>query len=344
MKKFYLTCYLMVWAVLMAQSQTVLKKQYHAMNSGDEHYFVITEKTGQGSAGYGQTWDFSGLKAKGELTSKMSIFSSAKGKLNIPKANLVLEESGTQFYFDVGDDRIAYYGAVTKQGAVYAYDEPLLKMKFPLRYGESHSGSYSGDLIYQNGRKRGFTGHYSLEVDGYGKLILPGNVEIDDVVRLKTVREKQYNNSGFKSVMVSYKWYAQEVRYPLLSVIRSGSPDKTKPIKTAYYGDAASIAQKDKDQKPEVSSPRSQIHVSCYPNPFSNTFKVDYQLMEKNDVRVTVFDNAGKKIKDVRFKDQRAGKYSKTIDAAGERFSSGMYHIAIQIGDHTARKSLLRVE
>ena len=334
----------MVWAVMMAQSQTALKQQYHAMNPGDEHGFILTENTDQGAAGYGQTWDFSGLKTKGELTSKMSVYASAKGSSDIPQANLVLDEAGNKFFFHVADDRIAYYGAVTKQGAVYAYDEPLLKMKFPLRYGDIYSGSYSGNLIYQNGKKRGFTGDYSLEVDGYGKLILPGNIEINDVVRLKTVREKQFNNSGFKSAMVSYKWYAQGVRYPLLSVIRSGTPDKTKTIKTAYFEDAASITREKKVQKAEVSSPRSQIQVSCYPNPFSNTFKVDYQLMEKNDVLVTVFDNAGKKIKDVQFEDQRPGKYSKTIDAAGERFSNGMYHIAIQIGDHRARESLLRVE
>ena len=265
---------------------------------------------------------------------------SSEDASSVPEANVVLEEDGNRFFFNVKEDIIEHYGTINKNGTVVNYDQPGIKLRFPLSYGESYSETFSGEAIATGGEKYTFTGNVSLKVDGFGKLILPGNIEINDVVRLKTTKVRRYEDASYSSVTISYKWYCQEVNYSLLTIIRSGTSNKTRPVKTAYYGKAGSISQIEE----KTSQPLSSLKANVYPNPFNRYIKLDYELTEKTDVQIEVFDNAGKKIKEVLFKNQPPDQYSRTVKTEEESFSNGMYYITIKAGNQSVKKSLLRVE
>jgi hypothetical protein len=344
MKKFYLSVLSVLVLASSGLTQTKLSSEFHSFRLNDEHYFIISEDAEQGPAGYGETWDFSGLKKKGEMTSHMLPAYNVKKADRAPEANLVLEEYDTHFFFKANKNTMKQYATALGNGTFIRYNEPFVKLRYPFEYGESYEGDYSGKLITSKGKARKFNGNYSVEVDGYGSLILPGDIRLNDVLRLKTVKRKKYENTNYTSVTISYKWYCKEVNYPLLTVIRSGTEEKTKPTKVAYYGDAASINQKEESQKKTADKSLDQMNVNIYPNPFSQNFTIDYAVKERSDVRVTLFDNSGKKVKETLFEDQAPGSYSRMIKAGDKHLSGGMYYINLQIGDQVIRKNLLKVK
>jgi hypothetical protein len=344
MKKFYLLVFASVVFIGTSFSQAKLENYKHTFKPGDEHHFFITNKVEEGPAGKGVVWDFTDLKKQGDLKSHMLLTSEVENTGKIPEANIILEEYGTHFYFRMAGNSMKHYGTVTKNNTILKYDKPFVKMIYPFEFGQSKKGTYSGEIQTSDNKKK-FKGNYHIEVDGYGDLILPGDIKIKDVLRLKTVKEKTYENSSYTSVIESYKWYCQDVRYPLLTVIKSGKPGKTKTIKTAYYADAEMLSvNNNKNPANREGYAVIEGEVNAYPNPFEEQFNVDYTLGKKGDVDIIIFDNSGRKIKDIHLKNQPRGNYQRTIKADGNNFTNGLYHITIKVNNQDIKKRLLKVE
>jgi len=322
-------------------AQTTLKTDAHTLRPGDQHQFIIAEKAKEGPAGYSQVWDFSDLEKKSEMKSKMLSAGFVKQSNEIPEANVVLEERGTHFFFDVSKHSMKQYGTITKNNTVIKYDKPFVKMFYPFEYGNSRSGDYAGRIISSK-RERAFTGNYLIEVDGYGKLKLPGDVVVNDVVRLKTVKKKTYEGSSHTSTIVSYKWYCDQVRYPLLTIIKYQRPDNDHYIKTAYYADAGSIDQTKEEAKASEDALK-KASINVFPNPFREQLTLEYQLASKSDVEIIIYDSSGKKVKHINLNNQSAGNYRRNVSTSGDEFAEGMYHINIKAGNSVYKESLMKV-
>jgi len=170
---------------LNSYAQTALTNKNHAIKTGDSHHFYLAEKANQGPAGPNQIWDFSNLKKNGELTSVMLNPTETAGGAQIPEANAAIKENDVVFFFKVSDDEVLDYGFASC-GNVYKYQKPLVKMKFPFQYGSVQQGEFQG--INVNNPEITLNGTYKIEVDGYGKLVLPGNVTANNTIRLKSTR------------------------------------------------------------------------------------------------------------------------------------------------------------
>jgi len=344
MKKLYLSIFLILGITAHIFAQVVLETENHTLRPGDEHPFVIVKNSKEGPGGNNQVWDFSDLEKKSEFKSHMLSSGFVKNAEKIPEANVVLEENGTHFFFDVSKNGMKQYGTITKNNTVIKYDKPFVKMVYPFEYGDAKSGQYSGRMITSKDEKA-FTGTYNIQVDGSGKLKLPGGVVIDDVVRLKTEKTKQYEGSSHKSTIVSYKWYCDQVRYPLLTIIKAERGDKSNYLKSAYYADAELIDQeKEKDERKETQAGLNNKQVKVYPNPFRNDFTVEYQLGSSQDVEINVFNSSGQKVKNILLNDQKAGNYSRKISTNGEEFSEGMYYIHVNTKEGDHKESLMKVK
>jgi hypothetical protein len=75
-----------------------------------------------------------------------------------------------------------------------------------------------------------------------------------------------------------------------------------------------------------------------YPNPFSETTKIKYCLPVKAEVSLSVFNNNGKKVKELVDNIQEAGTYEVILDTRD--FSSGNYYYkfgAVDLGSGLKR-------
>ena len=339
MRKFYLAiCISMLTYPL--QAQFLMQSNTHLLRTGDEHYFIITNNAGPGTGGTNVIWDYSSLEQNSTLTSYMYSAYSTEKSAEIPEANAVLEEFGNKFYFKVSDGLIEQYGTVTQNNTITKYDQPFVKMVFPFNYGDQYSGNFSGVVEGINNYKASFTGTYSLEADAYGTLILPGNIVYKDVVRIKTEKQQCYNNQNCNCSVITYKWYSQDVRYPLLTIIQNKTTQGVKTSRTAYYAKAESK----KTDRTDVSFASENIKAKVYPNPFQSEFKIDYTIIQNSDVMIEIYDNSGKRLRSISKLNQKAGLYSETIQSNKLGEQLGIYHIRIIAGNESISETMVRVE
>lgn len=342
MKKYYLIISLMSVVILNTQAQFLMKSNSHLLRAGDEHNFNITNNADPGEKGPSIIWDFSDLKTKSSLTSYMYSAYTTENATDIPEANTVLEEFNVKFYFKASDERIEQYGTVSQNNTITKYDKPFVKMVFPFNYGDIYSGHFSGTVEGANNYKADFTGTYLLEADAYGTLILPENIQYKNVFRIKTTKEQCYTtNNSCNCATISYKWYSEDVRYPLLTIIQNQTSNGIKTIQTAYYSEAKNQSDDNPQNRKIVSE---NMEAKIYPNPFKDEFKIDYSIANDADVSIEIYDNTGIKVGSIQKPHQKAGYYTETIysDILGNQL--GMFHIRIIAGNEEISKTVIRGE
>ena len=338
MKKLYLVSIFFI-CFYTGKSQFVMQNSTHVLQTGDEHYFNICNTADEGPSGPAQVWDFSKLETQSQLTSYMYQPDETSFSSDMDAANAVLEEYNTKFYFRTSPHMIEQYGTVSKNNTIIRYDKPFVKMIFPFSYGDSYTGDFSGTVEGNNNYSATFTGSYTLEADAYGTLVLP-NKTYHNVLRLKTYKEQCYNNSACNCGNISYKWYVQGIRYPLLTIIKTHSSSGESVIRTAYYS-------KIKENKTEETNQPlwdETIQATIYPNPFENEFKIDYQLAVDSDITIEIYDNSGRKVHTIYKMSQKAGYYTERINSDDIGNQSGLYHIRFITGEESLSRSIIRSE
>lgn len=331
MTKPFTTLLLLFGLFLGVYGQTSLTFKDHAYRVGDTHHFYLTEKADEGGSGPNQVWDFSRLKVTGELTSKMLSPSETPGAA-IADANCAIKESDNFFYFKVTDESVIDYG-FSGCGGVFKLDKPIVRFKYPCTYGYSQSGDFQGSNISNPGAK--ITGTYKIEADAYGKLVLPNNVTFDNVIRVKSVRKF----TGSNAAEVTYKWYSADVRYPLLTIIKSDDNSKSIATLTAYYADASQLKLKAVE---ETSATSGEGSISAYPNPFGDNLILEYRLNNAGFVKVDLLDNSGKLVQAILSENQSQGGHRKTLTSEISSLSPGIYYIKAIIDGNVIVKKVVK--
>lgn len=312
---------LLILFVLSTFGQLQLTYEDNAYLKSDYQPFILTQNVEEGNAGPDQVWDFSQLTKIGEINSYMSEAAQSSYSVLYPAANVVLRENATDFFFKVGPSGIEEYGN-SNENVTIKYDKPILKFPFPFVYGASVSGTYSGHIAGTPEIQIG--GPYSSHADGYGTLILPGNVVVKDVLRVRFTRGSNDSPNG---ETVVFRWYARNsdpiLRYPLLSVTKVESPAKSYVYRVAYYAYSERLTNATGTEKiinaQEYTSDKSQnYNISIFPNPFIERAKIEYSLPVDAKVTLLVTDNLGRVVETLVDSKQAAGKHSASIKGDGQ--------------------------
>jgi hypothetical protein len=99
---------------------------------------------------------------------------------------------------------------------------------------------------------------------------------------------------------------------------------------------------------PALSKVDKKISVSDYalrtfPNPFNSAFTLEYTLPQLSDVRMNVYDVAGRLIKTVEHAGVGSGVHREQIDFAGINAATGIYLIALRAGEFTQQQKICYV-
>ncbi|HOY30340.1 MAG TPA: hypothetical protein PKW80_00530 [Bacteroidales bacterium] len=322
MKKLLLYISFVIFTIIRISAQNGLTYDNNAYLNADEQPYIIAEQVNEGNPGPDQIWDFSALKQSGELTSYMYSAKDIEGCVSFPEANIVLREKNTNYFFKVSPSGMDEYGNSNENFSV-VYDKPIVKFPFPFTYGSSCSGVYSGTVLKKN-NSYPISGTYSTLADGFGSLILPGNIKIDNVLRVRFVRKR--DNSATESV--TYRWYAQNsdpvVRYPLLTITFHKKGTSSKAHIVAYYANAYQLANNQANINPseisgEYTSPDAGIYdVKISPNPFTEKAQIEYRVPELSRIRIEAFDNTGRIVEKLTEAEQDAGPYSVFFKGSGQ--------------------------
>ncbi|MDP8240348.1 MAG: T9SS type A sorting domain-containing protein, partial [Candidatus Hatepunaea meridiana] len=108
--------------------------------------------------------------------------------------------------------------------------------------------------------------------------------------------------------------------------------------KDVYNQDALSVIRLTES----VELPDEYAIVSAYPNPFNSLMKVSYNLPEAANVKLNVFDLAGRFVAELANGRRQAGIYTTTFD--GSDLASGIYMIRFEAGGHALQYKVTLVK
>jgi len=325
-----------------AQQPITLNFETHSILPGADNNMVLCQYTEPGTGGYDVTWDFSSLKANSKFTGFVNNDSKTKTTGYFQSANTVLEEFNNRFYLRISKDRTEQIGyASANNSVIITYDQPFVKMRFPFTMNDHYTGSFSGTM--KTGQNEfPINGYYEVTADGYGKLVLPGNVTADNVLRVKTTKtyDVQLNDITQHVEINTYRWYGLYNRYPLLVLtsVKTSSGASTFTEYQAAYNNAVNVALPLSDKQNEISQ------FSVYPNPSNDYVTIDYSVASRKKAVIDLYDNTGRKVKNLLNNTLEAGNYQLVFNTADDKLSPGIYIIRADFGNLVKKESIIITE
>lgn len=241
-------------------AKAVLDFKVVSYRANDKIRYCMITNDGIGGKGENISWDFSNADV---LRKNIEIEYSTDNTRDISIAGIC---NNNRLYYRQDSTGIAKLGYENNYTRV-KYDRPEHTLSFPIEYGKEDKGIFHGIAMFcENVMMREF-GIYSLMVDGYGKLLLPGGITLENVYRIhsckataniiydKVKTEKHlykliYEDTPFSDSYISsfmektgndvtytetYTWYAVGYRYPVIWAISNYTHTTSKKNFTFYY-------------------------------------------------------------------------------------------------------------
>jgi len=306
-------------------AQTSITYQTHGLVANQMNFMKLCNYNDPGISGKNAVWDFTGLNLKSDFegTSREAALSEYAGVFK--ETNIVVEEFGNYFFFNVSEDAMEQYGFISGDGStIIRYDDPFVKMKFPFSFGDSYSGDYSGKI--SGGCKTGvISGNYSVEADGLGTLSLPHDVTYDNALRICEKKSFTQSLSGevLQMEIVTYRWYINENRLPVLSLIRKCSHQLNGDSIIATQAAYNPVLFARPASPFAVNSQAKSLQLNAYPNPFNDFINISFNLPEKSGVEMAVFSLDGKLIRKIVLGELQPGWHSQQLSASETGLARG---------------------
>jgi hypothetical protein len=295
MKKLTFLFLIVIIGLTNIWAQTTLQYSIHALLAGKDNPMSYCKYSDPGFGGKEQTWNFSQLIFEKPFTGFVKTSDYTNYQAKFPESNTVLAEFNSLFYLNVSKDKVDQNGYISSDGkSKISYSVPFVKMKFPFSYGDIYSGIIVG-TSEESGKLTGnITGSYTVEADGYGKLILPGNTIFEDVLRVKTSKsyDNQIANTTQHVDIVTYRWYNAVHRFPLLVLTEyttsTGKDQKSVNYQAAYNSDAIRFS----NALPAIS----EQDIALFPNPVISDLNLTFSSPVSGAMNLEIYDSEGRQI------------------------------------------------
>ncbi|MFC2137900.1 T9SS type A sorting domain-containing protein [Bacteroidota bacterium] len=328
-----------IFALLQAKSWQMTYNS-HGLIADEINSMKLTKYVNPGMGGFNQVWDFTNLHVTKDFEGTIENSVYSKNYNEMLSTNVVLKEFSNQFYFKGDENSLELYGVAVKDKLIYKYNKPFVKMQYPFGYGDSFSGTYGGEYLTNNVTGN-IDGTYSVEADGYGTLLLPNNLTVENVLRVKTTRNyiKTVNKRDYNISIVTYRWYSENERFPLLVLIENGFDNNSKVSKSyqaAYRSDLNLLAQPASVSKNLVNN-----SFNIYPNPIASNATINFSVINNSDVVFDIYSINGEKLMTIVNQKYNAGSYSIPISKAALSIPAGSYYLKIQLGNEFSSQKII---
>lgn len=286
------------------------------------------------SEGTAQTWDYSGLILNTPVTTNIidPVSSTIAGLPPLTTLCANISGSETCLIIDSAGMQITGLGGF---GISFPYSDAEYLFIFPITYGASYSDVFYSDFYNgANGIRRGTVDN---NVAGYGTLLLPGSITINNVMLVKDheITIDSVDNSGTWSVttsdMVTYYFFAANYHYYIMamtngSIITDGGPPT--PVSTGRYNVLLSGTGIETN---DISG-----NLEVYPNPAEDQFT----LTNKGNINISGFKYSIVNMQGQTIKTGIINGDNLNFDVSG--ISSGLYILNINGEQFNASKRFVK--
>lgn len=96
------------------------------------------------------------------------------------------------------------------------------------------------------------------------------------------------------------------------------------------------------EETPYVEIPRNYILHQNYPNPFNPTTRIEFEIPQKEHVKLTIYDILGREVMKLIDGEFNAGRYSVDVNMSG--YPSGVYFYRLEAGKFTSVKKMMLIK
>lgn len=231
------------------------------------------------------------------------------------------------------------------------------------------TGRRAGDVFWYEGGGGRFSKHtiatgfgdswsvHAVDIDGDGDMDAVAAAILDNYVKAwindgSDTKFKEYLVDGdIKSARAA--WAADfdgDGDADIISAARKSGQVAWYRVSRGAVGRVAEQLPDRKDEDDHMTAalmPESYALGQNYPNPFNAETRIEYDLPEKGEVRLVIYDVLGREVRILVWQDQPADHHVVAwngCDNGGQRVSSGMYFYHLQAGGYSATKKMLMVQ
>ncbi|MCX6307245.1 MAG: T9SS type A sorting domain-containing protein [Bacteroidetes bacterium] len=349
MKKVYILL-LFAFSLSNVFGQITLNFRDNGLLPGDSSRTHEITNVAPGNPGENQVWDFSAIHYTGKTTFSGVKEDPALKAAGAGEKSLVLSEDGYDFTYISGENGYEETGYVnTAKMMTMGYTDPIVKMKYPLAYGQQFSDPFTGVAFYNGKSRIDLSGTYTVKADGYGTLVLPDRL-IKNTLRIKV--DKQSLQIGVcgstQSHLEKYYWFAPGYRYPVLMVSTTENRYGAKEpvvVTSAWVNlgqQAAGAFAAGTD--PNIQAGTGENSVVVYPNPFTEQVTYNYLLRKQVPVSVELYDMSGKfNLRVEKRQMQSEGLHTGTIRAASLGLTPGVYYLRFTLDKQVIVDKIVKI-
>ncbi|NVO09360.1 MAG: T9SS type A sorting domain-containing protein [Bacteroidales bacterium] len=328
---------------LTISAQTILTFKSHGLLPNEKNPMVLTKYVDPGTGGQNVVWDFSSLEATNSFTGNVQNSYSLKSINGFEKTNTVLEEFGNYFFFNATNYQLEQYGYISSNGNIsIEYTKPFVKMRYPFSFNSTYSGVFEGKYNSNNKPIGDITGNYQVTGDGIGTLILPEKKSFLNALRIKEVKSyKQKINGNTTSIEeITYRWYVNEHRFPILVLINSTytfeNGQNSTSTKAAYNSNIISSNINNINDD-------NNLKLEVFPNPYHEKVNINLHIDNKSNVKIDVYDIIGKKVAAIADKPEDAGDLTYNFSAKEIGLATGTYIIRVKVNNKETTKKIVEL-
>ena len=217
MKKYLLSLCLALASIMLYAQPTITSSVAGSIGDNINFDEVDADGVSEGLAGENVTWDFGDIATTGtSFGYELVDVTDAPEFAEFPGANAAADNGVGQFGFvKITGSEYLNYGTYAS-GIITYYDNPEAVFVFPLSYGTTNTDDFHSSFFSGIDFER--SGTTTMEVDGYGSIILPTGT-YEDVIRVKVhqlyMDEADLLPSPIEYDVLLYYWYKEGVKGPL---------------------------------------------------------------------------------------------------------------------------------
>lgn len=284
-------------------------------------------------------WDFSNLTTADAETIDLDYFVSTNMSIGLHREH-------ANYYFKAVHDTLWAQGYETSRTRV-EYNSLLSWLCFPLGYGDTLSGTFSGKEQYCHIMPLTIEGERFLKADATGQLLLP-DMAVDTALRVYSkmiIREDSLTQVQDER----YQWYSPYCRYPLFETVhvRSIKGNDTVSLASSYYflqeQDDRPARVRFEEQAEDFWEETDSLitEVTYLPNPVYTDLRINYSLVRSAQVYISLHYNGGLTTYQTPIHNEEEGSHSVPVNMAG--MPMGTYVVYIHANDHVVSGNIVKL-
>ena len=328
----------MICASITCQTTNTITAERNAYRPGDLIVKQQVEFKDPGPSGRGINWDFSMLNPVNE---EYKIRYMLRTKTD--STHIVANEHQTSYRYLLANDTVwlyEYQNRTTKM----TFTKPEAQLKFPFKYGDSLKSEFEAEGNYCEKVNLIAQGKTYTTMDGTGKLITPTHQTLQNVVRVRRVRD--YNEIGIDSASLKlevYSWYVAGFRYPVFETFITyiqKADSIYEDFKTSFYYPIENPENQYANDYIISRIEKVFTEGSYQPNPVISDLNISFKLTREAKVWFTLHTNIGIPVCQTQVRNRSDGFNNTTINMSN--LTTGTYSLYVHVDDMVMKQVIIK--